>query len=51
MVGDQVHGERRLSYAVDEPATEGKPVEQQKHAEAHHDDGQLERSGDEDCPY
>lgn len=39
----------RMHYAVDDPIVEGKPVEQQKHTKSHHDDGQPERSGDEDA--
>ena len=46
--GDQVDRERGLRDAVDNPAMEGKSAEQQKHAETNHDDGQRERSRNED---
>lgn len=48
VVGDEVHGERGLRDPVDGTAVEGGTVEQQEHAEAHHDDGQFPVSGDED---
>ena len=46
VVGDQVHGERGLRDPVDGPIVEGDAVEQQEHAEADHDDGQLPIAGD-----
>lgn len=46
IVGDQVHGERGLRYPVDGSIVEGDAVEQQEHAEADHDDGQLPIAGD-----
>ena len=48
VVGDEVYGERGLRDPVDDAAVEGDAVEQQEHAEAHHDDGQFPVSGDED---
>lgn len=48
VVGDEVHGERGLRDPVDDAAMEGDAVEQQEHAEAHHDDGQFPTAGDED---
>lgn len=48
VVGDEVHGERGLRDPVDDAAVEGGAVEQQEHAEAHHDDGQFPTAGDED---
>ena len=39
-----------MSDPVDDAAMEGSTVEQQEHAEAHHDDGQLPTAGDEDSP-
>lgn len=47
IVGDQVHGERGLRDPVDGSIVEGDAVEQQKHAEADHDDGQLPIAGEE----
>lgn len=41
VIDNQVHCERGLRYPVDGTAVEGGAVEQQEHAEAHHDDGQL----------
>lgn len=41
VIGNQVHCERGLRYPVDGTAVEGGTVEQQEHAEAHHDDGRL----------
>ena len=49
VVGDEVYGERGLRDPVDGAAVEGDAVEQQKHTEADHDDGQSPRSGDEDA--
>lgn len=46
IVGDQVHGERGLRDPVDGSIVEGDAVEQQKHAEADHDDGQSPIAGD-----
>lgn len=46
VVGDQVHGERGLRDSVDGSIVEGDAVEQQEHAEAHHDDGQPPITGD-----
>lgn len=46
IVGDQVHGERGLRYLVDGSIVEGDAAEQQEHAEADHDDGQLPIAGD-----
>lgn len=48
VVGDEVHGERGLRDPVDGTAVEGGAVEQQEHAEAHHDDGRFPTAGDED---
>ena len=39
VVGDQIHSERGLRYPVDGSIAEGDAVEQQEHAETHHDDG------------
>lgn len=41
VIGNQVHGERGLRDPVDDSIVEGDAVEQQEHAEADHDDGQL----------
>lgn len=46
VVGDQVYGERGLRYLVDGSIVEGDAAEQEEHAEADHDDGQLPIAGD-----
>lgn len=39
VIGDEVYGERGLRDSLDEAVVEGDAVEQQEHAETHHDDG------------
>ena len=48
VVSDQIHGERGLRYPVDDSIVEGDAVEQQEHAEADHDGGQLPIAGEVD---
>ena len=48
VVGDRIDGERGLRNPVDGTAVEGHSVEQQKHAETNHYDGQFPIPDDED---